>query len=76
MGWIGLVQVTRRVEGPDGGGTDETFEALGFVSLYSPENNLFTVEFEDGGEDTFSPSALDIALMPEEVRRVCLRTGL
>jgi hypothetical protein len=60
--------VTRRVEGPGGGGSDETFEALGFVSLYSPANDLFTVEFEDGGEETFSPTALDRILMPEEVR--------
>jgi len=67
--------VTRRVEGPGGGGSDETFEALGFVSLYSPANDLFTVEFEDGGEDTFSPAALDQILMPEEVRACCCATG-
>jgi hypothetical protein len=62
-----LQTVLRKVEGPEGGGQDEAFEMVGFVSYYDQSNDKYLCEYEDGGEEAFTVTELKAVLMPDEV---------
>lgn len=60
-------QVRRVVETPEGPGPEEEFEMVGHVIYYDANLNKFTCEFEDGGEDAFTPEELERVMLPDEV---------
>mmetsp|Transcript_34286 Transcript_34286/g.65500 ORF Transcript_34286/g.65500 Transcript_34286/m.65500 type:complete len:483 (-) Transcript_34286:127-1575(-) len=59
--------VMRVVETPEGPGPEEEFEMVGHVIYYDANLNKFTCEFEDGGEDAFTPEELERVMLPDEM---------
>ena len=62
-----LQTVLRKVEGPEGGGQDEAFEMVGFVSYYDQSNDKYLCEFGDGEGLRAPVLVLKAVLMPDEV---------